>query len=251
MVYFKRFFNNCGCGCDDQPECPQPVPCCCQGPVGPQGPQGDPGPAGPQGPAGPIGPQGPIGATGATGATGAAGPIGPQGPTGATGPIGPQGPQGERGEQGPQGPAGPTGATGATGPIGPQGAQGEQGESGVNDSAYATVGATTLAEGAAVPLTLSVSASEDITFGGEAFTVPAGTYIVAYSVSANSNEATVAVTMNGAAIDGETIFIPVSGGTASKVALISTEEESTIGLCNTLGTTADVICASLMITKVS
>ena len=238
MVYFKRFFNNCGCCCDnDPPECPpQPSNCCCQGPVGPQGPQGEQGPIGPMGPAGPIGPQGPIGATGATGAQGATGPIGPQGPTGATGPIGPQGPQGETGPQGP---------TGATGPQGPQG------ESGVNDSAYATVGATTLEGNAVVPLTENVIVSEDITFNDNVFTIPVGTYIVIYSVSTTGNEASVSVAVDGAAVSGETITVPVSGGTASKAALINITAQSTIGLINAYATTSNITGASMLITKVN
>jgi hypothetical protein len=49
----------------------------------------------------------------------------------------------------------------------------------------------------------------------------------------------------------ETIIVPVSGGTASKSALISITAGSTIGLVNAYATTSNVTGSSMLITKVN
>lgn len=167
------------------------------GPVGPTGAQGITGPTGPQGVTGPTGPTGATGAastvagpTGATGPQGSTGPAGPTGatgaastvagPTGATGPSGPTGATGDAstvpGPTGPTGATGPAGATGdvgatgprgATGAVGATGATGATGTQGIQGLTGATGATGSGSTGMLAPCQVS-------TYGGETFTVVAG-----------------------------------------------------------------------------
>ena len=238
------FNNNCNCNCNNN--CRQRVIIGPQGPVGPRGPVGPTGPTGATGATGATGPQGPIGLTGATGATGA---TGPQGPIGPIGPIGPQGPQGE---QGPIGLTGATGATGATGPQGPAGPIGPQGEPGSADALYASSGASTVAAGATIPLTLNTATPEStITVGANAVTLTeAGYYLVTYYLTGESNVLSYSLNLNGASIS--TVVNESNGeNTTSKTVLINATAGSSLTLVNTSAESIVVTDAGITVLKVA
>ena len=117
---------------------------------------------GPTGPAGPRGLAGPTGATGVAGAAGTAGAPGAIGPTGSTGTTGPAGPAGSTGATGVVGPTGTTGATGPMGATGPSAAFSVQG----------------------IPSQTVVTGSAMVDVTSAALTVPAGSYLISWSVGA-------------------------------------------------------------------
>ena len=199
------------------------------GSSGPTGAQGNPGAAGSagaqgipglQGVQGVIGAQGGIGDTGSAGAqgiqglqgvqgvVGAQGDIGVSGSTGADGAQGVQGDIGVQGSAGANGATGDTGADGATGPDGATGADGAVGPAGTNGLAeygyIYNLGAQSLALEAPVTFDRNGVSTAGIThaLGGAAITlVHAGTYKVAYSVSAvEPNQ--MALFVNGTPVPG-------------------------------------------------
>lgn len=180
---------------------------------------------GPTGPTGPTGPAGPSdGVTGPTGATGATGPTGPTGATGATGATGPTGPTGATGATGPTGPTGATGATGATGPTGATGATGPTGPTGpaatiTENALYAEqrTGDTTVADGAAIPLSLVRLVGGAMNYDGSTVTVNEdGLYLAVWTIlaeSATQGDDVVIALENQAG----TVQYAVSGGAAATV----------------------------------
>jgi len=199
---------------------------------------------------GPTGPQGPQGPQGLTGATGATGPQGVQGTAGATGPTGPAGATGATG------PTGPIGLTGATGPTGPQGVQGEIGPTGPTGPAGAvattSIALFTAPSAAGIEPVLALTAESpagqtDITLNtteNEA-TVTAGTYLVSYSTTGASTDATapsISLTQNGTIV-ANTTRLGTAGETESLSGqyLITATDGDTIGIetTNSTGTTYD------------
>lgn len=234
-LLFNSNSSNC-CRCNSNP-------IIIRGPVGPTGATGARGPIGPQGPVGPIGP------TGATGATGATGPIGPQGPiglTGATGPAGPQGPAGATGATGPIGPQGPIGLTGPQGPAGP---------AGTNDAIYASVGTTTVASGAIIPVALNTATADSSmsVTAGEVNITEDGVYLVSYFAdgAVATEDFSISLYQNGSAIAGETINFNGTSGVGSKTIFLSLSAGDTVAIYNASADSATLSSASLTLLKLA
>ena len=202
------------------------------------------------------GPQGPTGATGARGPIGPQGPVGPIGPTGATGVAGPQGPVGATGPQGPvglTGPQGPVGATGPQGPTGATGATGPQGPAGTNDAVYASIGTTTVAAGAIIPIELTTqTAATSMTVTDNAVDITEdGVYLVSYfGERADDLDYTISLYQNDTIVVNESLQLPTSGG-ASKTILLSANSGDTLSLYNTSAVELPLTNASLTVLKLS
>ena len=196
--------------------------------------------------------RGPIGPTGATGARG---PIGPQGPQGLPGATGATGPIGATGPQGPVGPIGPTGATGPQGPVGPAGPQGEPGVSETSNALYASAGTQTIASGAIIPLTTSVSTpTSTITLADNAVTVAeGGSYLISYYAAGEvaADDFITALYLNDAPITNENIVQSNSAGAAGKTILLTLSAGDELSLYNTSATDATLTNASITAVKLA
>jgi len=119
--------------------------------------------------------------------TGPAGPAGSPGPQGAAGPQGAPGPQGPRGQAGPQGPKGDQGQTGAKGDTGPQGLQGDPGTPGAPGAqgpqgVPGPPGVVKVYQGDVKNQTIVLGPQSNPTHIVSTPPLPAGTYLVSYSV---------------------------------------------------------------------
>ena len=130
------------------------------------------------------------------------GPTGPMGPAGVMGPTGPAGQDGAIGPTGPTGAAGAMGATGPTGPTGPVGATGPTGSAELTYGQFAAPNQEMATGDAFALTTTSLSGGqEDIEVVDGQITLQQGAYLIGYTVTAESAEAssfTSAPVVNGA-----------------------------------------------------
>lgn len=164
---------------------------------------------------------------------GARGPIGPQGPTG---------PQGVQGLQGEQGVTGPTGATGA---------------SGTGDGLYAEAVNGDVTAETVISLTQSTATPETtMSVSGNVITVPAGTYLISYSVTARLPSAndvlSVSLLENGTAIDTESTDVSIAANPAnvSGTILRTTTAATEFSLENTSSVTATIAEGGITLLKI-
>ena len=102
-------------------------------------------------------------------------------------PQGEPGPQGEQGVQGEQGIPGEQGPQGEQGIQGEQGPQGEQGQSAISDIVWVTNSGVTLPSQSVLPFTKEYqSPSSTIQVNSDNIVLPAGVYLAAYTVNAES-----------------------------------------------------------------
>ncbi len=163
-----------------------------------------------------------------------------------------------------RGPMGPTGATGARGPIGPQGAtgatgpQGPVGASGTNNILYASSGAASVGTGAIIPLSLSAATTGNtMSVSNGAINLPqAGNYLISYFVNGSVAEGdfTVALYLNGVAVNGESITVSSTAGaeaSAGKTILLAVATAGPLSIYNTSASTATINNATITVLKTS